>query len=74
MVQYIMDDLCLTLTNAFPLSAAIDGYLEHTEDVYNNTYFFKQEETRVLYPFKKLKQGNIPDYPQYCYQLFSKNN
>lgn len=67
-----MVESTLSLAVTFPLSVDIHGYLEHTEDVYQGKYFFKQEENRVLYPFKKVKQGNIPDYPQYFYKLFPK--
>jgi hypothetical protein len=45
----------------------VDGYFEHSGDIYNGYFEFKQEENRVLYPFMKIRQGGTNDFPQYCY-------
>jgi hypothetical protein len=52
----------------------IDGYLEYPEDKWNGGFEFKQEESRVLYPFMKIRSGGSDLLPQYCYILRKKNN
>jgi len=47
----------------------IDGYIEHEHDIFDNFYKFKQEETRVLYPFIKVRCGGSDMLPQYFFSL-----
>ena len=48
-----------------------DGYIEHENDIFNGFYKFKQEETRVLYPFMKVRSGGTDEFPQYYYRMFN---
>lgn len=52
----------------------IDGYIEHEVDIFEGFYKFKQEETRVLYPFYKVRQGGTDEFPQYFYSMYKSDN
>ena len=48
------------------------GYIEQPTDIFNDFYIFKQEDTRILYPFKKNRHGGTDEFPQYYYTLYKK--
>lgn len=49
----------------------IDGYIENERDIFDGFYKFKQEETRVLYPFVKVRSGGTDEFPQYYYRMYA---
>lgn len=49
---------------------SFDGYIENEVDIFDNFYKFKQEETRILYPFVKIRHGGTDEFPQYYYRMF----
>lgn len=50
-----------------------DGYIENEKDIFDGFYKFQQEETRVLYPFVKVRSGGTNEFPQYYYRMFPVN-